>query len=163
MFLSVLKICIFSFLLGNQVGSLQAKQPQEKIKYDCPPEFSKYLLAEKIMLKEKQEKLEAKEKELLLLEKKINEQMTKLKELEIIIENKLKEIRVINTERFQLLLKAISTMSPRKAAGILLNMDQKEAIKILSKLKSSQVASILSAMPPEKAAVFSQALSGGSQ
>jgi len=39
-------------------------------------------------------------------------------------------------------------------------MDKDMAVKILSQLKSSQVASILSAMPPDKAAYLSEALSG---
>ncbi len=51
-------------------------------------------------------------------------------------------------------------MSPRKAAEQLLNMDKDMAVKILSQMKSTQVANILSAMPPDKAATLAEALSG---
>jgi len=157
-FLAFLKIGFLTVLLGNQIASLQAK---DKIpRYSCPPEFSEFLLVEKDRLKKEEEKLEAKKKELQLLEKRIKEQIAVLKELEATIDEKLKKIEVIYDKRFKLLIKAFSEMRAKKAAALLLNMDQDMALKILSQLKSSQVASILSAMPPEKAAALSEALSG---
>lgn len=58
------------------------------------------------------------------------------------------------------MVKAYAEMRPAKAAQQLMNMDREMAVKILSQLKSTQVASILSAMPPEKAASLAEALSG---
>jgi flagellar motility protein MotE (MotC chaperone) len=157
-FLAFLKIGFLTLLLGNQIASLEAK---EKIpQYSCPPEFSEYLLVEKERLRKEAEKLEARKKELSLLEKRVKEQIAVLKDLENTIDEKLKKIEVIYDRRFKLLVKAFSEMRAAKAAALLLNMDQDMALKILSQLKSSQVASILSAMPPEKAAALSEALSG---
>lgn len=128
--------------------------------YNCPPEFSELLLIEKKRLFERAKELEVKERELKLLEQKINEQMNALEELSKEVEEKLNKISAIRDERIKLLIKAYSEMSPRKAAEQLLNMDKEMAIKILSQLKSTQVASILSAMPPDKAANLAEALSG---
>ncbi len=157
-FLAFLKIGFLTLILGNQIASLQAKEKTPA--YSCPPEFSEYLVLEKDRLRQEAEKIEARKKELALLEQRIKEQIAVLKDLENTIDEKLKKIEIINTKRFKLLVKAFSEMRPTKAAALLLNMDQNRALKILSQLKSSQVASILSAMPPEKAAALSEALSG---
>jgi len=108
----------------------------------------------------KKQKIELKEKELKILEKRIQEQMAALKDLGVTIDKKLNKIEAIQDQRVKLLVKAISEIRASKAAKLLLNMDKDMAVKILSQLKSSQVASILSAMPPDKAASLSEALSG---
>ncbi len=157
-FFAFLKIGFLTLLLGNQIAFLQAKEKRPA--YSCPPEFSEYLVIERNRLKQEAEKIEARRKELELLEKRIKKQIAVLKDLEVTIDEKLKQIEIINNKRFKLLVKAFSEMRPAKAAALLSKMDQNQAIKILSQLKSSQVANILSAMPPEKAAVLSEALSG---
>lgn len=126
----------------------------------CPPEITQGLALERKKLTEKLLELESKERNLKLLEARIQEQLGVLKELEVSIEEKLKKIEVIQDERMKLLIKAYTEMKPTKAAQSLMNMDKEMAVKILSQLKSERVASILSAMPPEKAAELSQALSG---
>ncbi len=156
--LAVIKLGCLIFLLGNQISTLYAKE--EKISYKCPPEITESLIAEKEKIEKEKKAILAKEKELKLLQKRIQEQIAVLKELEATIDSKLKDIQVAYGKRFQLLLKAFSEMRPAKAAALLMKMDKNTAIKILSQMKSSQVASILSSMPPEKAAEFSEALSG---
>ncbi len=128
--------------------------------YHCPPEISDFLLLEKERLLKKQRELESRERELKLLEKRIEEQINALRQLSLEVEEKLNRISAIQDERVKLLVKAYSEMKPTKAAQQLMNMDKEMAVKILSQLKSSQVASILSAMPPEKAAILAEALSG---
>ncbi|MEZ0343975.1 MAG: hypothetical protein ABWJ99_04130 [Caldimicrobium sp.] len=157
-----LLIIVKFFLSGVYVYSEYTKdrKPKEGPAYNCPPEFSDLLLIEKRRLLERAKELEVKERELKLLEQKINEQMNALTELSQEVEEKLNKISAIRDERIKLLVKAYSEMSPRKAAEQLLNMDREMAIKILSQMKSTQVASILSAMPPDKAATLAEALSG---
>lgn len=154
-------VIIKLFLGGVYVYSeyTQESRPKEA-GYSCPPEFSDLLFLERKRLFERARELEAKERELKLLEKKIEEQMNALTELSQEVEDKLNKISALRDERIKLLVKAYSEMSPRKAAEQLLNMDREMAVKILSQMKSNQVASILSAMPPDKAATLAEALSG---
>lgn len=160
--LIVFLVVIKFFLGGVYVYSEYIKDatPKEGATFNCPPEFSDLLLLEKKRLLDRARELEAKERELKLLEKKIQEQMNALTELSQEVEEKLNEISATRDERLKLLVKAYAEMSPRKAAEQLLNMDREMAVKILSQMKSSQVASILSAMPPDKAATLAEALSG---
>lgn len=163
LFRIIFLLIVVKFLLsGVYVYSEYTKDsnPKEGSTYNCPPEFSDLLLIEKRRLLERAKELEVKERELKLLEQKINEQMYALTELSQEVEEKLNKISAIRDERIKLLVKAYSEMSPRKAAEQLLNMDREMAIKILSQMKSTQVASILSAMPPDKAATLAEALSG---
>jgi len=156
-------LVMFKFLLGvvyvySEYGLPSAQEGNAT--YNCPPEFSNLLLLEKGRLLQRAQALEAKEQELRLLEKKLSEQMTALKELSQEVENKLNKISAIQDERIKLLAKVYTEMSPTKAAQQLMNMDREMAVKILSQLKSTQVASILGAMPPDKAAALAEALSG---
>uniref|UniRef100_A0A832LWF9 Magnesium transporter MgtE intracellular domain-containing protein n=1 Tax=Caldimicrobium thiodismutans TaxID=1653476 RepID=A0A832LWF9_9BACT len=128
--------------------------------YNCPPEVSDFLLVERERLLQRLRQLESRERELKLLEKKIEEQINALTQLSVEVDEKLKKISAIQDERVKLLVKAYAEMRPAKAAQQLMNMDREMAVKILSQLKSTQVASILSAMPPEKAASLAEALSG---
>jgi flagellar motility protein MotE (MotC chaperone) len=161
-FLVILGLTKLFFLLFFFIFHAYTLQAEEKsIKYSgCPKEFSEILLIEKEHIYQKRKELEAKEKELKLLEKRIQEQLLALKELEAIIDEKLKKIEIIRTKKLEFLVNAISKMQPSKAAKMLISMDKDMAVKILSLLRSRQVASILSAMPPDKAAALSEALSG---
>jgi len=157
-FLGITKFFLIVTLIATEAYRVEAKE--ENVFSGCPPEFSELLVLERAKLYEKAKKIELREKELKILEKRIQEQMASLKDLETIIDKKLNEIKTIQDQRVKLLVKALSEMKASKAAEMLLNMDKKMAVKLLSQLKSSQVASILSAMPPDKAASLSEALSG---
>ncbi|WP_038057678.1 MotE family protein [Thermodesulfobacterium hydrogeniphilum] len=157
--LGLAKFFLILFLLGFHTYNLEAKEKSFN-KTGCPPEFSEILILEKKSLYEKEKKMETKEKELKLLQRRIQEQMMALKELEASIDEKLKKLQMIQDKKVKLLVKAVAEMRPSKAANVLLNMDREMAVKILSQLKSTQVANILSAMPPDKAAALSEALSG---
>lgn len=156
--LSFIKLFILFTFLGTYVYHLEAKQ--QDLPSGCPPEFAEFLKIEKNRIYEKEKELELKEKELRLLDARIQEQLNALKELQASVEEKLSRIEAIREERINLLVKAISEMKPSKAAEMLVNMDKDMAVKVLSRLKSTQIASILSAMPPEKAAALSEALTG---
>ena len=159
LFLAFLKLFFLGFLTVFHAYTLRAEE--KKVVYKaCPKSFSQILLIEKENIYQKGKSVEAKIKELKLMEKRIQEQLMALKELEATVESKLKEIQVIRTKKLDLLVSAIAKMQPSKAANMLINMDKDMAVKILSLLRSRQVASILSAMPPDKAAELSEALSG---
>lgn len=157
-FLFLLKFILGLFLLFQNLPLLSAKV--DNATYNCPPEVSDFLLVERERLLQRLRQLESRERELKLLEKKIEEQINTLTQLSVEVDEKLKKISAIQDERVKLLVKAYAEMRPAKAAQQLMNMDREMAVKILSQLKSTQVASILSAMPPEKAASLAEALSG---
>jgi flagellar motility protein MotE (MotC chaperone) len=163
LFRAIVAIFLVKFSLGliyifSELPLLSAKEAQPN--YTCPPEISESLYFERERLLQKERALESRERELKLLEKRIEEQMNALNQLSSEVEEKLNRISAIQDERVKLLVKAYSEMRPAKAAQLLINMDKEMAVKILSQLKSNQVASILSAMPPEKAATLAEALSG---
>ncbi len=157
--IGVTKLLVVFFLTVFHVYTLKAEE--KKVVYSaCPPRFSEILLIEKENIEKKKTQLDAKEKELKLLENKVKEEILALKDLEATIDKKLKQLKVERTKKLELLVSAIAKMQPAKAASMLVKMDKDMAVKILSLLRSRQVASILSAMPPDKAASLSEALSG---
>ena len=157
--LGLIKLLFLVFLTVFHVYALRAEE-KKVVCTGCPKSFTQALLIEKEELAKKREQLKAKEKELQLLEERIKNELYSLKELEAEVDGKLKQLQVVRTKKLDLLVSAISKMQPSKAANMLINMDKDMAVKILSLLRSRQVASILSAMPPDKAAELSEALSG---
>ncbi len=157
--LIILKIALISFYAGAEMHTSGATR-EETSTSDCAEELKLALIKEKEKLEKEKAALLAKKEELSFTEKKIEEQMTALRELIKNAEAKLQELKAIQDERFKLLIKTYSEMRPAKAAQLLMNMDKEMAVKILSQLKSSQVASILSSMPPDKAASLAEAMTG---
>jgi len=155
-----LKALLLAFYAGAEMSGSSIPQNATMRDSNCLEELRASLLQEKETLEAEKRELLAKKEELLLLEKRVQEQMAALKELINDAEVKLQELKGIQDERFKLLVKSYSEMRPSKAAQMLINMDRETAVKILSQLKSSQVANILAAMPPDKAAALVEAMTG---
>jgi flagellar motility protein MotE (MotC chaperone) len=155
-----LKALLLAFYAGAEMSGSSIPQNATMRESNCLEELRTSLLQEKEALEAEKRDLLAKKEELLLLEKRVQEQMAALKELINNAEVKLQELKGIQDERFKLLVKSYSEMRPSKAAQMLINMDRETAVKILSQLKSSQVANILAAMPPDKAAALVEAMTG---
>ncbi|MCI4454750.1 MAG: hypothetical protein JHC25_07400 [Thermodesulfobacterium sp.] len=155
-----LKALLLAFYAGAEMSGSSIPQNATMRDSNCLEELRTSLLQEKEALEAEKRELLAKKEELLLLEKRVQEQMAALKELINNAEVKLQELKGIQDERFKLLVKSYSEMRPSKAAQMLINMDRETAVKILSQLKSSQVANILAAMPPDKAAALVEAMTG---
>ncbi len=155
-----LKALLLAFYAGAEMSSPSFNKNSTPSDTNCPEELRSALLQEKEAIEAERRELLAKREELLLLEKRAQEQMAALKELMQNVNAKLEELKGVQDERFKLLVKTYAEMKPSKAAQQLMNMDRETAIKILSQLKSSQVASILAAMPPEKAAALAEAMTG---
>jgi flagellar motility protein MotE (MotC chaperone) len=155
-----LKALLLAFYAGAEMSGSSIPQNATTADSSCLEELRASLLQEKETLEAEKRDLLTKKEEVLLLEKRAQEQMAALKELINNAEAKLQELKGIQDERFKLLVKSYSEMRPSKAAQLLLNMDREMAVKILSQLKSSQVANILAAMPPDKAAALAEAMTG---
>ncbi|WP_078547128.1 MotE family protein [Litchfieldia alkalitelluris] len=98
------------------------------------------------------EKLEAsiqsKESELTTLKQELSQlnfQLAEMKEDKIIEENAVKDM----TELYEL-------MTPKKAAQIIPNLDDEDAKKILTSLKTDKLAAIMEKMSPEDAAKYTK-------
>ncbi|MCM3110151.1 MotE family protein [Lederbergia lenta] len=77
------------------------------------------------------------------------------------LEQTIEELRQIQTENkraFKEIVSTFESMTPKKAAPIILEMKEEEAIKILSNLNTASLAKVLEKMPPEKAATYSDLL-----
>jgi flagellar motility protein MotE (MotC chaperone) len=155
-----LKALLLAFYAGAEMSASSNPQNASMSNSNCLEELRASLLQEKEALEVEKRDLLAKKEELLLMEKRVQEQMAALKELINNAEAKLQELKGIQDERFKLLVKSYSEMRPSKAAQMLVNMDREMAAKILSQLPSSQVANILAAMPPDKAAALVEAMAG---
>ncbi|MEK3886974.1 MotE family protein [Bacillus sp. FSL K6-3431] len=78
------------------------------------------------------------------------------------LEQTIEELRQIQTENKRAFKEIVSTfeaMTPKKAAPIILEMKEDEAVKILSNLNTKSLAKVLEQMPPKNAAIFSGLLS----
>ena len=64
---------------------------------------------------------------------------------------------------FKDIIRTYETMSPKKAAPIIIALKEEEAIKILSKMKADTLSAILEKMEPADAARFTQKLSENSK
>lgn len=74
------------------------------------------------------------------------------------LEQTIEELRQIQTENkraFKEIVSTFESMTPKKAAPIIIEMKEEEAIKILSNLNTDSLAKVLEKMPPEKAATYS--------
>ncbi|MCJ7839642.1 MotE family protein [Lederbergia sp. NSJ-179] len=71
----------------------------------------------------------------------------------------LKEIQAENKRAFKDIVSTYQSMSPKKAAPIILNMKEEEAVKILTHLQTESLAKILENMPPDKAAKYMEKIS----
>ncbi|MCA1062374.1 MotE family protein [Rossellomorea aquimaris] len=74
----------------------------------------------------------------------------------------LEELRQIGEENkraFKEVVNTFESMSAKSAAPVLLNMNDDEAMKILSSIKPDTLADILEKMPPEDAARYAELLS----
>lgn len=63
-----------------------------------------------------------------------------------------------NKRAFKDIIKTYETMSAKKAAPIISQMNEQEALKILTTIKSDTLAAILESLEPEKAAKYTEML-----
>ncbi len=134
----VLLFVVLSFLLP---GPSYSEEP-----------LSRYLLKKKAEINQKELKLKSQEEALreleLLIEKKIKLYNNLLASLEKII----KQLKKTESEKFLHVVKTYEKMSPEEAAAQFEQLDEDMAVKIISKMKERKAAAVLARMSPEKAA-----------
>jgi len=114
--------------------------------------LSRYLLQKKEELNQTELKLKSQKEALkeleLLVEKKIKLYNNLLASLEKII----KELKKVESEKFLHVVRTYEKMSPEEAALQFEQLDEDMAVKIISKMKERKAAALLARMSPKKAA-----------
>lgn len=104
--------------------------------------------------------MKKKEKELKLKQKELNLTLQKIENEKEQIQNLIKKnqqiLQAIKNAKLSKLTQSYAKMRPKNAAVILENMNDKDALSILSQLPARILSKILAAMSPEKAAHFTQ-------
>jgi len=128
---------------------------------------------------EKQQSVKSLEKDMIVLEAEIKDREAKISELQTELESKDQEISKAQLERerledeideltamkednkraFKDIIKTYETISAKKAAPILAQMSEDEALQILSSVKADILAAIMEKMDPEDAARYTELLS----
>lgn len=78
------------------------------------------------------------------------------------LEEEIEELRTEedpNKRAYKDIIKTYEAMTAKKAAPIIISMEEAEAVKILSQLNTEALAKIMEKMPPDKAAKFTELLS----
>jgi len=102
-------------------------------------------------LKEKELEIERKEKELLLLQKRISEELKKINEIKSYIEAKLNEIKRMETERYMQLANLYASIPPKNAGKIMEQLDPKIAARIILYMDKKKAGIIWGFIDPKKA------------
>lgn len=110
------------------------------------------------ILLQKQEELNRREQALMALEKRIDEKLVRLTELETKIDTMLKEAKEVQDKKLRHLVDVYSNMKARQAAQVLETLDEDIAVKILAGMRGRQAGEILTNVRADKAAKLSESL-----
>ncbi|MGV1099433.1 MotE family protein [Thiovibrio sp. JS02] len=130
-----------------------------------PVEASSQEIALTATLREREEAVAVKEKELAdkegnlaALSREVDEKYAKLIALQEEVKAQLAELKKVQDQRFKNLIKIYSSMSASKVAPLLDKMDDDEVVEILKAMKTDEVAKIIPKLDPEKAVRVSRSL-----
>lgn len=110
------------------------------------------------ILRQKEERLKARELELKDLEKQVQEKIRQLEAVQASIKSDLASYKVVSGDRIKHLVKIYSSMKPNAAANLMNNLDTDVAVEVFLGMKGDIAGSILSYMEPVKAAGITQRL-----
>lgn len=108
----------------------------------------------------KEETLKKEEERINSLRKDFEERAGKYSELLVRVEDIMKKIGAETDERLQHMVKAYETMAPEDAAARISAMDEKTAVKILIRMKSKKVGTLMAFMEPAKAVSLTKSITG---
>lgn len=129
-------------------------QPQQQLQHPVGLNASDQIE----ILRQKEERLKARELELKELEKQVQEKIKRLEEVEVAIKSDLAAYKFVSSERVKHLVKIYSSMKPGAAATLMNNLDTDVAVEVFLGMKGDIAGSILSYMEPVKAAGITQRL-----
>lgn len=103
------------------------------------------------ILKGEELEVERREKELLLLQKMITQQLQKIIQIKNYIKEKLDEIKKMETERYIQLANLYASIPPKNAGKIMEELDPKTAAKIILYMDKKKAGIIWGYIDPKKA------------
>ena len=133
--IKLLKILLILLIL---IGVQKAVYAGQQISGDDP-----------IKIKELQ--IERKKKELLILQKRIAEELKKLQQIKEYIKEKLDEIKRMETDRYMQLANLYASIPPKNAGKIMEELDPKTAAKIMLYMDKKKAGIIWGFIDPKKA------------
>ena len=104
------------------------------------------------------QRLEEERKRLTTLKQEIDLKLSHLEKIQDAIQSKLDEQKAVGDQRIKHLIKIYTTMPPKKAAGLIENLDMDVIISLFSNMKGENVGQILPYVSTEKAAAISERL-----
>jgi flagellar motility protein MotE (MotC chaperone) len=120
-------------------------------------EYNKRIVELEAQIQEKNTRLEQFQKRLEEKETEIDKLALEKKRLEETLDEQLK-MKNENTREMKEMKAVYETMSPKRAASIIAEMKQDDALRLLSSLSPESLAKILEKMPPDRAAKLSENL-----
>jgi len=109
-------------------------------------------------LNAREQALARKEAELRELEAQVDEKLTRLRELEIRMQNLIDSAGSIQDEKMAHLIDVYSNMKPKQAAVVLQTLEEPIAVRILAGMSGRKAGEILSSVRADRAAELSAAL-----
>ena len=106
----------------------------------------------------REQALAKKEAELKVLEAQVDEKLTRLRELEIRMQNLIDSAGSIQDEKMAHLIDVYSNMKPKQAAVVLQTLEESIAVRILAGMSGRKAGEILSSVRADRAAALSAAL-----
>jgi len=102
-------------------------------------------------VKIKELQIERRKKELLVLQKRIAEELKKIQQIKNYIKEKLDEIKRMETERYMQLANLYASIPPKNAGKIMEQLDPKTAAKIMLYMDKKKAGIIWGFIDPKKA------------
>lgn len=143
----------FSFSTFNTLSAAEEKQ-QSTVRKETPRNTK----AQWDSLRQREDALRIRQRELEDLERRIDGKMRRLMELEVSVKAEIAAYRQLSNERVKHLVKIYSSMKPNAAANLMNQTDTNVAVEIFLNMKGEIAGGILSYMEPQKAAVITQRL-----
>jgi flagellar motility protein MotE (MotC chaperone) len=162
-------ICIGIYLVfqetpvvaGNTANNAQSSTKAEQVQpspQNIPQPIGLSPADQIEILRQKEEKIKARETELKELEKQVQEKLNRLEAIESSIKVDLASYKSVSGERIKHLVKIYSSMKPNAAATLMNNIDTDVAVQVFLGMKGDIAGRILSYMEPVKAAGITQKL-----
>lgn len=109
-------------------------------------------------LQKRQDELDRRDKELKILETKIQSDMAELDKRRAQMEQMLEDAKAVRDKKDRHLVDVFSNMKAKQAAQVLETMEERQAVKILSGMSGRQAGEILTFVNSDKAAKLAEAL-----
>lgn len=109
-------------------------------------------------LRQREELLRVRQQELIVMEKRIDDKIRRLSELETSVKIQLGAYKQVSDERVKHLVKIYSSMKPNAAANLMNQIDLEVATEVFLNMKGEIAGGILSYMDTQKAAAITKRL-----